>query len=207
MNYAIELSERYPTLAPLTEKLVGAVEQIKKCYKGGGTVYVAGNGGSSADAEHISGELLKGFMLKRTPTGEEYERLSCALGEDAGLLQGGVPCIPLTALSAAMTAFCNDVEPSLVFAQLVYVLAKPGDILICISTSGNSENVVKAAKAAKALGINTISLTGEGGGELSSVCDLSLSVPEKETYRVQELHLPIYHALCAQVEWDLFGNG
>ena len=206
MNYISELTERYPVLTPLKEKLALAVEQIKKCYKGGGTVYIAGNGGSSADSEHISGELLKGFMLKRTPKVDELDRLSEELGDEAMLLQRGVPSIPLSSLSAAMTAFCNDVEPSLMFAQLVYALGKQGDILICISTSGSSSNIVKAANAARALGIYTVALTGEGGGMLSALCDLTLSVPEKQTYRVQELHLPLYHALCAQVEWDLFGN-
>lgn len=206
MNYINELIQRYPALASLGEKLALAVEQIKKCYKSGGTVYIAGNGGSSADAEHISGELLKGFMLKRTPKGEELDRLSKELDDEALLLQRGVPCIPLSSLSAAMTAFCNDVEPSLSFAQLVYALGKQGDILICISTSGNSQNIVKSVKTARALGIYTVALTGEGGGRLSSLCDLTLAVPEKQTYRVQELHLPIYHALCAQVEFELFGN-
>ena len=206
MKYVSELILRYPALSALKEKVSVAVEQMKKCYRDGGTVYIAGNGGSCADAEHISGELLKGFMLKRTPTVDELQKLSVALGDEASLLQRGVPSVPLSSLSATMTAFCNDVEPSLVFAQLVYALGKPCDLLICLSTSGNSENVVKAALTAKALGIYTIALTGEGGGRLSSVCDLVLAVPEKETYRVQELHLPIYHALCAQVEEDIFNN-
>ena len=129
-----------------------------------------------------------------TPLGEEQ----------AKKLQRGIPAVPLTSLSASLTAFANDVEPSLVFAQLVYALGKSSDVLICLSTSGNSKNVVNAARVAKARGVFTIAMTGMADGKLSEICDVTIKAPEKETYKVQECHLPIYHAICAEVEAQLF---
>lgn len=204
MNYLDNLTVRYPELAPLKEKIGLAVDMIIESYKRGGKVLLCGNGGSAADSEHISGELLKGFMELRRPEGEELIKLTEALGEDAPKLQRGVAAVPLTSLSASLSAFANDVDPELVFAQLTYALGKKEDVLICLSTSGNSKNVVKAAKVAKALGIKTIGMSGEGGGAFLSICDVTINAPSRETYKVQEYHLPIYHAICAEVERILF---
>jgi D-sedoheptulose 7-phosphate isomerase len=204
MNYLDNLTVRYPELAPLKEKIGLAVDMIIESYKKGGKVLLCGNGGSAADSEHISGELLKGFMELRRPEGEELAALTEALGEDAPKLQRGVAAVPLTSLSASLSAFANDVDPELVFAQLTYALGKKEDVLICLSTSGNSKNVVKAAKVAKALGIKTIGMSGEGGGAFLSICDVTINAPSRETYKVQEYHLPIYHAICAEVERILF---
>ena len=204
MNYLDNLTERYPELAPLKEKIGAAVDMIIESYKNGGKVLLCGNGGSAADSEHISGELLKGFMELRRPEGDELAALTEALGEDAAKLQRGVAAVPLTSLSASLSAFANDVDPELVFAQLTYALGKRGDVLICLSTSGNSKNVVKAAKVAKALGIKTIGMSGESGGAFLSICDITVNAPSSETYKVQEYHLPIYHAICAEVERILF---
>ena len=204
MNYLDNLTERYPELAPLKEKIGAAVDMIIESYKNGGKVLLCGNGGSAADSEHISGELLKGFMELRRPEGDELLALTEALGEDAVKLQRGVAAVPLTSLSASLSAFANDVDPELVFAQLTYALGKRGDVLICLSTSGNSKNVVKAAKVAKALGIKTIGMSGESGGAFLSICDITVNAPSSETYKVQEYHLPIYHAICAEVERILF---
>lgn len=204
MNYLDNLTVRYPELAPLKEKIGEAVDMIIESYKKGGKVLLCGNGGSAADSEHISGELLKGFMELRRPEGDELAAMTEALGEDAVKLQRGVAAVPLTSLSASISAFANDVDPELVFAQLTYALGKKEDVLICLSTSGNSKNVVKAAKVAKALGIKTIGMSGESGGAFLSICDVTINAPSRETYKVQEYHLPIYHAICAEVERILF---
>lgn len=204
MKYVDELVKRYPALADIKSEVEGAVLALVDTYRKGGKVLIAGNGGSAADAEHISGELLKGFITKRTPDAKELSLLSDALGDDASLLQRGVPAIPLSSLTSSLSAFANDVSPSLVYAQLVYALGKSNDTLICLSTSGNSENVVLAARVARSLGITTVSLTGKSGGKLLEICDVAIKAPEIETFKVQEMHLPIYHAICADVEDILF---
>lgn len=206
MKFVNELTERYPALLPIKNDVSSAVEKIVSSYKAGGKVLLCGNGGSASDSDHIAGELLKGFLSKRTPVGEELVSLTSALSEDGAKLQRGVPAIPLPQLSGVLSAFANDVDPSLVYAQLVYALGKKEDVLIALSTSGNSVNALKAAKCAKALGITVISLTGETGGALLGVSDICLRAPEKETFKVQEYHLPIYHAICAEVENILFGE-
>lgn len=199
--------ETHPALKPCAPDIECAVQAVLDMHKNGGKLLLCGNGGSAADCEHIAGELLKGFMLKRTAEGELLETLSAELGEaDAKKLQQGVAAVPLPSLVGVGSAFCNDVDPALVYAQLVLTLGRPQDVLLCISTSGNSKNVVQAAKAAKALGIRTIALTGESGGKLKELCDIAICVPETETYRVQEYHLPVYHAICAQVEEALYGG-
>lgn len=202
--YIDELAERYPELASLKSNIKEATDIIVECYNRGGKVLICGNGGSAADAEHISGELLKGFVLKRTPDGEELKRLEDVLGDDAKKLQRGIPAIPLTSLTSVLSAFANDVDPVLVYAQLVYALGKASDVLVCLSTSGNSKNVVEAARTAAALGISTVALTGESESKLSEICDVTINAPEHETFKVQEYHLPIYHAICAEVERILF---
>ena len=203
-NYIEDLAERYPDLAYLSGCVSAVVEKMLECYHSGGKILICGNGGSAADAEHISGELLKGFISKRHPDGEELDKLVMALENKGERLQRGIPAIPLTSLTSVLSAFANDVDPELVFAQLTYALGKPGDVLICLSTSGNSKNVVAAARVAREMGITTVALTGESGGELREICDVTLATPESETYKVQEYHLPIYHAICAEVERILF---
>ena len=204
MNYLEKLVDRYPELSGLSDSLESVVGAILFTNTYGGKILLAGNGGSAADCEHISGELLKGFMIDRFTDGEDLEALSYELSDDAKKLQRGLCTIPLPSLSSLITAYSNDVDPSLVFAQLVYSMGKRGDLLILLSTSGNSNNIVKAAKAARALGITVVSLTGRGGGKLAALSDILIDVPETETYRVQEYHLPMYHAICAEVERRLF---
>ncbi len=206
-NYVNLLVEERPALTVCAAETQQAIDMILDMHKNGGKLLLCGNGGSAADAEHIAGELLKGFLLKRTPAGELCSKLANVMGEDdAKKLQQGVSAVPLPSLIGVGSAFCNDVDPSLVYAQLVLTLGKEQDVLFCISTSGNSKNVVQAAKAAKALGIHTVALTGATGGALKTLCDVSICVPETETYRIQEYHLPVYHAICAQVEEMLFGE-
>ena len=204
MKYVNELTERYGALEFMKSDIEAAVEKIVECYARGGKILLCGNGGSASDSDHVAGELLKGFLSKREPEGDELSALAQILGEDAVKLQRGIPAIPLPQLSGVLSAFANDVDPSLVFAQLTYALGRAGDILIAFSTSGNSVNTVKAARCAKAMGITVISLTGEGGGALGELSDISLRAPERETFKVQEYHLPIYHAICAEAENILF---
>ena len=194
MKHIDTLISRYPVLAPLRESIVQAVKMIEDMHFSGGKLLLCGNGGSAADCEHISGELLKGFLLPRPQHISGFEKL-----------QGGIAAIPLPSLSALISAFSNDVAPELVYAQLTNVLTAENDVLFCISTSGNSKNVVLAARLAKIKNIKTIALTGRDGGELKQLCTACICVPETETFKVQELHLPIYHAICAQCEEDVFG--
>ena len=194
MNHIEKLISRIPALAPLASEIEGAVAAICQMHRAGGKLLLCGNGGSAADCEHISGELLKGFLQKREPR----ENVP-------SVLQQGVAAIPLPSLSASLSAFANDVEPSLVYAQLTYALGRLGDVFMGISTSGNSKNVVEAAEVARRLGLVTIALTGASGGKLADICHVTIRVPENETYLVQELHLPVYHAICAEVEERLFG--
>lgn len=206
-NYVNKTVETFPALITCRAEIEKAIDAILTMHKNGGKLLLCGNGGSAADCEHIAGELLKGFVLLRTPEGDLLETLSDELGEtDAKKLQQGVSAVPLPSLVGVGSAFCNDVDPSLVYAQLVLTLGRKEDVLLCLSTSGNSKNVVQAAKTAKALGIRTVALTGASGGKLKDLCDIVICVPETETYRVQEYHLPVYHAICAQVEEALYGE-
>ena len=203
-----ELIQRHPALAECRRDIENAVDAMEKAYRHGGKLLLCGNGGSCADCEHISGELMKGFLKKR-PLSEEKKREMCAncpeLDESVlERLQDALPAIPLTSLSALNTAFCNDVDPSLIYAQSVLALGTNGDVLIAMSTSGNSKNVVEAAKVAKALGLRVIALTGKSGGKLKGTADICICAPECETYKIQELHLPIYHYLCAEIENRFF---
>lgn len=205
-----ELIKRYPVLSECKEDIENAVQIIENAYLDGKKLLLCGNGGSAADCEHISGELLKGFLKKRPLSEDKRKDMknNNPNMDDSVLdrLQGGLPAIPLTSFSALSTAFCNDVDPSLVFAQEVLALGKSGDVLIAISTSGNSENVVNAANVAKSLGVRIISLTGKSGGKLREISDICICVPEKETFKVQELHLPVYHCICAMIEEKFFNN-
>ncbi|MGN0573879.1 MAG: SIS domain-containing protein [Acutalibacteraceae bacterium] len=197
-----ELLTRYPELKICKNEIYKAYEVLAECYENGGKVLCCGNGGSAADCDHFVGELMKGFLKKRPLSPSEKEKF----GEDfpVGMLQKGLPAISLCAHTALMTAFDNDALPSLVFAQQVYAYADKNDVLLAFSTSGNSENVVYAAEAAKAAGIKVISVTGQKMsrlGEASSVC---VKLPETETFKVQELTLPVYHCLAAMLEERFF---
>ena len=208
MNYFEELMLRYPILTECAGDILRADEMLLDTYRRGGKILVCGNGGSCADADHMVGELMKGFLKKRRMDGAMAERFRKALGEQAEnfieKLQCGIPAISLPAQSAVLSAYANDVDAELVYAQMVFGYAKETDLLICISTSGNSKNVVAASKTAKAMGVSTLALTGKAGGELGSICDCTIKVPETETFKVQELHLPIYHYLCAHLESHIY---
>ncbi|MBQ3638861.1 MAG: SIS domain-containing protein [Clostridia bacterium] len=199
---------RYPKLVGCRDSILDAAALLETTFRSGGTLYTCGNGGSAADADHIVGELAKGFLKKR-PVPESLKNALAAYpdGEDiAGRLQRGLPAVSLHSQSALLTAYLNDCDPALVYAQALYALSKPGDALLAISTSGNSKNVVNAAKLAKAAGVKVLALTGEGESLLSSLADCAIRVGERETYRVQELHLPVYHWLCAKLEDIFFGE-
>lgn len=203
-----ELITRYPALADIKGDIKAAAQMIIDCYENGGKLLICGNGGSCADSEHIVGELMKGFLKKR-PLSEEQRasmRAACPDISEEWLesLQGSLPAVPLTSITGLNTAFCNDVDPELMYAQSIIGLGNTGDTVVCISTSGNSKNVCAAAKVAKALGLFTVGLTGLGGGKLAEICDVCIRVPETETFKVQELHLPVYHYLCAETEAHFF---
>ena len=212
MNLLNELFERYPALKACEADIASALELMKDAYIKGGKILVCGNGGSCSDAQHIVGELMKGFLLKRPMTAEQKNTFAEVLGEEdaenfASRLQRGIPAIALDGMSALFTAYANDADADYVYAQAVFGYGKPEDLLIGISTSGNSKNVVLAVKAAKALGVRTVSLTGAKESKLSALSDVTVRVPETETFKVQELHLPVYHYLCAETEKTFFGDG
>ena len=192
------LIARYPLLRECEKEILQAAEMMVETYKSGGKILLCGNGGSAADCEHISGELLKGFLSQRKVTDT---RLPSHVQD---VLQGSLAAIPLPSLTSALTAVQNDLDPSYVYAQLLYGLANKGDLLIAISTSGNAKNVCNAATVANALGVKVLALTGRTGGSLASLADVSVRVPLDETYEIQELHLPVYHFLCAYTEEKLF---
>ena len=196
-----ELYERYPQLKGREGEISKAFDLLLSCYRNGGKVLTCGNGGSAADAEHIVGELLKKFRKHRDIDSSVAEKLPPEL---VAKLEGALPAVSLVSMSGILTAFANDVAWETAFAQQVYGLGKPGDVLIALSTSGNSENCINAALVAKAKGLKVISMTGADGGKLDDLADAAIKVPEVETYKVQELHLPIYHALCAAIEEGLF---
>lgn len=208
MKYLEELMERYQALTGVRAEILKAYEVLESCYENGGKLLIAGNGGSCADAEHIVGELMKGFVKRRAVSGEFAEKLMEAdpkRGKElAQKLQGGLPAIALTGHPGLSTAFLNDVDGDLIFAQQTYGYGKKGDVLLGISTSGNSKNVMYAMAVAKALGMKTIGLTGKDGGQLKTAAGVTIVVPETETFKIQELHLPIYHALCLMLEERFF---
>lgn len=202
------LFQKFPALASCKESIEAAFEILKKCYDQDGKVMVCGNGGSASDAEHIVGELMKGFMLKRKINTHHRNQFYAAFPEEgvylADHLQGALPAISLVSQTGFSTAFINDVAADMVFAQQVYGYAKKGDVLIGLSTSGNSKNVVNAMMVAKALNITTIGFTGRNGGLMKALCDTTITVPSVDTYSVQEYHLPVYHTLCAMIEAEYF---
>lgn len=210
MSMINELINRYPMLEACREDIEKTLEAIISCYERGGKLLLCGNGGSAADCDHIVGELMKGFLKKRPLSDEkkeEMKKLSPSLDTDLlSKLQSGLPAVSLPSLSILNSAFCNDVDPSLIYAQSVLGLGKKGDLLIAISTSGNAENVAAAVKVARGIGMTTVGLTGESGGKLRTLADICICAPEKETFKIQELHLPIYHLLCAAVEDHFFAK-
>lgn len=204
MKHIEELIERYPNLSVCEDSIRKATEILIDSYKKGGKLLVAGNGGSAADSDHITGELLKSFVKKRVPEKTLLDSIS-KIDEGTGSyladkLQGSLPAIALTNNSALMTASLNDVDGNVMFAQQVMGLGNCGDVFFGISTSGNSKDIVYAAVVAKAKGLKAIALTGRDGGKIKDIADISIIVPEKETFKIQELHLPVYHALCLEIE-------
>lgn len=199
---------RYPVLSGSKKEIKDGAELLIKSVENGGKFLICGNGGSSADADHIVGELMKGFVHLRPLSQNQKVSLESTGGETGrhigNLLQQGIPAISLSAHSALNTAFINDVDPSLIFAQQVMGLGKTEDVLWGISTSGNAKNVVSAAITAKAMGLKTFALTGEKNSRLSELCDVSIQVKGTETYIIQELHLPVYHTLCMIIEDHFF---
>ena len=208
MRHIDLLMERYPSLESAKNDIVAAYLLLEESYKNGGKLLVAGNGGSAADAEHIVGELMKGFKLPRKPEAdfaeklvEENQELGSVLAEN---LQGALPAIALDGHPALSTAYMNDCEPLLCFAQQVNGYGKSGDVFLGISTSGNSKNVLYAATTAHAKGMKVIGLTGAKDSKLKDMSDVCIKVPQTETYMIQELHLPIYHCLCLMLEDNFF---
>lgn len=203
-----ELITRYPVLTPIQPDILKAYETLEECYANGGKLLIAGNGGSCADAEHIVGELMKGFVKKRQLSEDLQEKMKACDPSHGELLakslQGGLMAIALTGHAGLSTAFANDVDADMIFAQQTCGYGCPGDVFLGISTSGNSKNVDYAVTVAKAKGLKVIGLTGKDGGTLGRRADVAIIVPEMETYKIQELHLPVYHALCLMLEERFF---
>lgn len=205
MNLHLQnLVNRAPQLAPILPHIAEVHQVLVTCFRSGHKLLLCGNGGSAADCEHWAGELLKGFAQKRPLSASDLATLPKELGEK---LQGALPVIPLTGFLGLSTAFTNDVDAELIFAQLVWALGRPGDVIVGISTSGQARNVCAAMEVARARGLVRVGLTGQTGGKLKPLTDYCLCVPETETYLIQEFHLPIYHALSLMLEEELFPRG
>ena len=204
------LISRYPALEELRDNIRLAYEAMERCYANGGKLLVAGNGGSAADAEHIVGELMNDFILPRSVSEEFSLKLLSADPELGAVLaeklQGALPAIALNGHAALITAYVNDGDPQLCFAQQVNGYGKPGDVFLAISTSGNSKNVLYAATVAKAKGMQVVGLTGGRENKLAAISDVCIGVPATVTYQIQELHLPVYHCLCQMLEERFFGE-
>lgn len=204
MKYIDQLIERYPSLSVCKKDIEDAAKAMIESFKNGGKLLVAGNGGSCADSDHITGELLKSFCKKRNPSADFINQIK-AIDADTGAyladkLQGSLPAIALTNNTALMTASLNDVDGNVMFAQQVNGYGVKGDVFLGISTSGNSKDIVYPTVVAKAKGLKTIALTGKNGGKLKGLADICIVVPQNETFMIQELHLPVYHALCLEIE-------
>jgi phosphoheptose isomerase len=210
-NYIEQMVVDEPALAGCRLAVLQAQDMLQTCVATGGKILVCGNGGSAADSEHIVGELMKGFHLKRPVDADFRHQLNQRFGDETGEdladhLQGAIPAISLVSQSALLTAFMNDVDGSMVFAQQVYGYGKAGDCLLALSTSGNSKNIIKAVQVATVCGVRTIGLTGESGGELAALCEVCIRVPSNSTPIVQQYHQKVYHALCAALEDHFFGS-
>ena len=203
-----ELLERYPELKEQRDDILAVYKVLEESYENGGQLLVAGNGGSAADSEHIVGELMKAFIKPRKLQDDLQNKLK-TVDEKLGTvladnLQGALPSIAVTGHVGLSTAYLNDCNPLLSFAQQVNGFGREGDVFLGISTSGNSENILYALVTAKAKGMKTIGLSGRDGGKMKEFCDEIIIVPEKETFKIQELHLPVYHALCLMLEERFF---
>jgi D-sedoheptulose 7-phosphate isomerase len=196
------LLTRCPELSAAAPSVLLAYDTLRKCFHAGGKVLLCGNGGSAADADHWAGELLKSFCADRRLSKKNRAGLPPAIGAK---LEGALPAIPLTSFPAATTAFGNDVDPNLAYAQLTFALGRRGDVLVALSTSGNAKNVCAAAQVARAKGMKVVALTGASGGKLKSLSDVCVRAPSRDTYRAQEYHLPIYHCLSLMLEEEFFG--
>jgi D-sedoheptulose 7-phosphate isomerase len=198
----------YPGLDVCVADIKAAFNLLRDCYLHGGKVLTCGNGGSASDAEHIVGELMKGYLLKRPVPEAMRAKLLSSNPDDGGYLaehlQGGLPAISLVSQTSLLSAIANDTAADMVYAQQVYAYGREGDVLIGISTSGNSMNVIRALQVARALGLHTIGLTGRTGGKLKPLCDVCIRVPAQDTALIQERHLPIFHVLCAMLEEEFF---
>lgn len=204
-----ELVTKHPELTEVKQNIEEAFCIISKSFREGGKLLVCGNGGSAADAEHIIGELMKGFLSKRKISNAEKVRLSELYPGGSGdliadRLQGALPAISLVSQTALLTAYGNDIDFDMIFAQQVYGYGRSGDVLLGLTTSGSSANVVNAVKVAKVYGLKTIGMTGRNGGLMKELCDITIRVPADSTPAIQEFHLPIYHALCAMLEAEFF---
>lgn len=204
------LIERYPVLADIRQDIIDTYLIMEECYLNGGKLLIAGNGGSAADSEHIAGELMKRFKIPRPVSDDFAQKLQAVDSERGKNLADKLECalmaIPLVAHESLTTAYMNDVDGDEVFAQQLFGFGRPGDVFLGITTSGNSKNVLSATVVARALGMKVVGLTGGTGGELAEVADATVVVPEKETYMIQELHLPIYHCWCLMLEDKFFGK-
>jgi len=209
INILKDLIIRYPELEQNYNNILDSINIIADCYKNGGKVLVCGNGGSAADSEHIVGELMKGFLLPRKLEVKDQEKIKEIFPEDAEYLidnlQQALPTISLVSQTALQTAFANDNAPDLSFAQQVLGYGNKNDVLISISTSGNSKNVLYASQIAKCKEMKVVSLTGSKGGILKDLSNVLINVPSDETFIIQEYHLPVYHAICACLENEFFG--
>ena len=204
------LSKRYPVLKPLQSRVAACVELLTNCYRSGKKFLICGNGGSAADSLHIVGELMKSFAQKRCLPEALAKELSRRFPAEATYylenLQAAIPCSSLVCETSLLTAFSNDCVAELVFAQQVLGNGSCGDTLLAISTSGNSANILHAARVAQAMGMRVVAMTGQTGGQLRELADILLNVPAELPYQVQEYHLPIYHAVCLALEAELFGH-
>jgi D-sedoheptulose 7-phosphate isomerase len=207
-KYIDLLMQRYPALEVCKKSIIEGYQLIESSYSHDGKLLIAGNGGSASDSEHIAGELMKRFNRPRpipTEFANKLKQIDPVRGEQlSNNLERGLMAIPLVAHEALTTAYINDVDGNGVFAQQLYGYGRRGDVFLGISTSGNSKNVISATVVARALGIKVIALTGNTGGELAKIADVAVIVPEKETYMIQELHIPIYHCWCLMLEEYFF---
>lgn len=211
MSYKISnLFSNYPILKSIEKSILDSYEILKLSFEKNNTLFICGNGGSASDAEHMVGELMKSFLIPRPINNKFSNKLSTLYNEEGNIfsskLQEGLKAISLNSHPSFITAYGNDVDYEMVFAQQLYVLGGEGDVIIGFSTSGNSKNIKNALKVAKAKGIKTILFTGIDGGECADLADYSIKAPASETYRIQEYHLPIYHALCAMLEEYFYGK-
>jgi D-sedoheptulose 7-phosphate isomerase len=202
------LASKYPDLRPVLPDVGRAIEAWINCYRAGGQVLICGNGGSAADAEHLVGELMKGYLAPRAVPTSVRQRFEEAFPDNGAYLaqhlQGALPTLSLASQTALLTAVANDIAGDMIFAQQVYGYGRRGDVLVAISTSGNSSNVVNALQVARVQGLTSIGFTGRTGGRMRAACDIAICVPQDRTADIQERHLAIYHLVCAAIEAAIF---